>query len=470
MVSLLLKNIMYIITMGSKREMIKDGAIVVDGNRIIDIGKSEDITRKYNADDVIDAEKKIALPGFVNVHTHSGSAINRGVSDDFPNVLSTIFLPLGAQQTKEDRVKIARAALLDDVMYGTTCVGDDIYLAEEVKRLGLRGVLNLRVADANTSSPDFAEKMRYEYRPDVGIKQLKDGIELLKTWDKRSDGMITTHLGPHAPDYCSRELLDEVIQQSVNLDKDLTIHLAQSSVELQQIRSLYGVTPVEFLDSLGFFERKVYAAHCMYVTRHDLEILAKRGVKICHSPLNMARLYSIIAPLQEWLESGLTVGLCTDGASNGDMIETARASLALQRARLGQVHPHYTVSGGAPPYPMKMLEMMTVDAAKVVGLEEQIGSLEVGKKADIILIDTKKPHLTPMINPIGSIIHYGFGSDVDTSIIDGKVRMKNRVAQGIDVEKILSEAQDAGIRTYKKFQDAFSSHVKRYGMYHLDAD
>lgn len=467
MIDLLIQNAYYIITMKPGRQIIRNGAVAVDKGIIKDVGKTEDLKRKYSAEKVIEAKNSIVLPGFINVHTHSGSAINRGVCDDLPNVLSTIFLPLGGQQTKEDRLKIARAGLLDDIRFGSTCIGDDLTLAQEIVDMGLRGVLNLRVADADTTSYDYAHHLKYTYNPEIGEKQLKNGLKAIKSWDGKGDGRITCHFGPHGPDYCSKELLERTRELADKYKKRITIHLAQNAVELHQVRSLYSKTPVEFLNDIEFLGPDVYAAHCMYVTQNDIKILRETNTKICHSPLNLARLYGMVAPLIEWIDQGITVGLCTDGAGSGDMLECARAALALQRVRMGQSYPHYLISGGTPPHPMKILEMMTIEAAGVLGLENEIGSLEKGKKADIILMDVNKPHLTPMINPIGSIIHYGFGSDVSTSIIDGRIVMENGVIKNIDEEEILKRAQEAGERTYLKFQKKFSDHINKYGIYRM---
>ncbi len=416
---------------------------------------------------MIDAKDKVVLPGFVNVHTHSGAAIVRGVCDDFPDIHPTIFLPLEGQQTPEDRRKIAKAGLLDDISFGSTCIGDDLTVAEGVQQTGLRGVLNLYVRDVDIGSQDFAYQRKYVYEPEIGEKLLKEGLDAMKIWDGRENGRITCTFGPHAPDYCSKELLERMRELANKYEKRITIHLAQSPIELHQIQTLYRKSPVEFLKDIGFLGPDVYVAHCTYATGSDIEILKETDTKIIHSPLNVARLRCMATPLLEWINLGMTIGLCTDGAGSGDMLESGRAAIALQRVRAGHIYPRYLISHGAPPKPMKILEMMTIDAARVLGLEKEIGSLEVGKKADVILLDIKKPHLTPMIDPIGSLIHYAFGSDVDTSIIDGKIVMENRTIKTADTEKVLEDAQEAGERTYAKFQEKFPENIEAYGLYKM---
>ncbi len=467
MVDMLIKNAKYVVTMDAGRRIIRGGAVALDGTKIVDVGKSVDLERKYSAETVIDAKDKVVLPGFVNVHTHAGSAINRGVCDDLPNVLHTIFLPLEGQQTKEERQKIARAGLLDDVKSGTTCVGDDLRVAEDVWKIGLRGVLNMPIRDADTTSYDFAHHLRYSYKPEIGEKMVDEGLCGMRMWDGAGNGRITCHFGPHAPDYCSKELLERVRDLANKHRKRVTIHLAQNPQEVHQVQSLYSKTPVEFLRDIGFLELDIYAAHCMYLSPSDTETLKQANTRICHSPLNTVRFRGCVAPLLEWINLGMTVGLCTDGAGGGDMLEFGKAALALQRARAGQSYPLYLIRGGPPPKPMKILEMMTIDAARVLGLEKEIGSLEVGKKADVILLDIKKPHLTPMIDPIGSIIHYAFGSDVDTSIIDGKIVMANRMIRNVNEQEVLEQAQEAGERTYAKFQEKFRDHIEAYGIYKM---
>ncbi len=467
MVDMLIKNAKYVVTMDAGRRIIRGGAVALDGTKIVDVGKSVDLERKYSAETVIDAKDKVVLPGFVNVHTHAGSAINRGVCDDLPNVLHTIFLPLNAQQTKEDHQRIARAGLLDDIRFGSTCVGDDLALAGDIEKTGLRAVLNLSTRDADVSSYDFAHHLRYVYEPEIGEKLLKEGLDAMKIWDGAGNGRITCTFGPHAPDYCSKELLERVRDLANKHRKRVTIHLAQNPQEVHQVQSLYSKTPVQFLKDIGFLGPDVYAAHCTYVTLDDIEILKETDTKICHSPMNQARLHGCSAPVLKWIDDGITVGVCTNGAGSGDMLEVGRAALTLQRVRAGQSYAHYLIRGGPPPKPMKILEMMTIDAARVLGLEKEIGSLEVGKKADVILLDIKKPHLTPMIDPIGSIIHYAFGSDVDTSIIDGKIVMENTMIRNVNEQEVLEQAQEAGERTYAKFQEKFRDHIEAYGIYKM---
>jgi 5-methylthioadenosine/S-adenosylhomocysteine deaminase len=465
MADLLIKNARYLFTMNQQKRIIKDGAVAIEGNRIIDYGKTNKIENQNKSDKVIDARKKIVMPGFINVHTHSGSAINRGVCEELSNVLSTIFLPLGGKQTKEDKAKIAMAALLDDIKFGCTTIEDDLFLAEHIIETGLRGVLNVRLADADTTSHSFAQRLEYNYDISKGKNLLEKGLKEIEKWSKHP--RISCSLGPHGPDYCSKDLLLRVREEANENRLPITIHLAQTAVELHQVRTLSNQTPVEYLDEIGFLGPDVYAAHCMYTTMKDIKILKQKGVKICHSPYNMARLFGITAPLLEWLEMEIPVGICTDGAGTGDLLDAARVAMTLQRVRAGSIYPHYIISGGLPITPYKVLEMMTIDGARVLGLENEIGSIEVGKKADIILFDTLKPHLSPILDPIGSLIHYGYGSDVDTTIVEGKVIMEKRELVNIEETKILEEAQQAGERTYLNFQNDFKEHIDKYKIYKI---
>jgi 5-methylthioadenosine/S-adenosylhomocysteine deaminase len=465
MADLLIKNARYLFTMNKQKKILKNGAVAVEGNKIIDLGKTRDIEKKHQSKIIIDARNKIVMPGFINVHTHSSSAINRGLCEELSNVLSTIFLPLKGKQTEEDKVKISKAALLDDIKFGCTTVEDDLSLAENILETGLRGVLNVRISDVDTTSQAYAQQLEYNYDLKKGIGLLENGLRDIEKWRKFS--RITCSLGPHGPDYCSKELLLKIREKANEHGLPITIHLAQNAVELHQVRSLTGLTPVEYLYEIGFLGSDVYAAHCMYVTMKDIKILKQSGIKICHSPYNMARMFGITAPLLEWIDLNIPVGLCTDGAGTGDLLDTARVAMTLQRVRAGSIYPHYNVSGGMPLTPYKMLEMMTINGAHVLGLDNEVGSLEEGKKADIILFDALKPHLSPMIDPVGSLVHYGYGSDVDMSIVDGKVIMENGKLVNVEEVKVLEEAQLAGERTYLKFQEDFKEHIERYNIYTL---
>jgi len=227
-------------------------------------------------------------------------------------------------------------------------------------------------------------------------------------------------------------------------EKGITIHLGQSLTELKRIRDLYGKSPFQHLRDIGLLGADVIAAHCYHITDNDIKILKDTDTKISHNPgINSKRGWA--APLLDFLNRGITVGLGTDNFY-GDMVENMKLAIVSARIKEGQ---------GTQPTPMRVLELATIGGARALGLEQEIGSLEAGKKADIILVDLRKPHLMPIIDPVANLIHSGNGNDVETVIIDGQLVEHNGVIQTVDEESILVEAQKAADRIWQKFYDEY---------------
>ncbi len=416
MVDIILKGGI-VITMDRSRRVIEDGAIAIEGNRIVAVDKTSTISKKYSAKKTISAKGKAILPGFVNVHTHLPSLFVRGVYGVVTEGLYQILFPVKRFVHPVDMYTFGLASCLEALNFGSTCVVETYnhisQFAKAVEETGLRAVLGEQIADADY---DRLKDGVYKYLPDKGEEMFKRGIALIKEWDGKAKGRIRTILAPLAPDMCTPETYLRVKEASERYRKGVTTHLAQSTREVKQVRTLHGKTPAEHLRDLGLMSPTLSSAHCIHLTDEDLRILKNSGMGILHCP----RPYLIdgaTAPLARWMDMGIPVGLGTDNVHH-DMLQTMRAALYASRFRRGSLgeptvarHPTLT----------ELLEMATIGGAKMFGLDGEIGSIEPGKKADIITIDSLSPHLTPTADILSSLVLYANGSDVDTVIVDGRL-------------------------------------------------
>ena len=408
-------------------DIIEDGAIAIKGGEIAFVGKRESAVG-MSADKKIDAKGKVALPGLINCHTHVAMTLFRGVAEDKPLdvwLRGTIW-PLEAKLTRDDIYFGALLGCLEMLKSGTTCFADMYFhedmIARAVSESGLRAVLAEGIIEAG-------DRAR-------GEEMLNASARFAKSFNGYADGRVKTMLGPHAAYSCSQELLVKVREKALELGISVHIHLAESEELFKDYKERYGCgSEVEFLDKLEFFSGHVLAAHCINLSESDMHVLANRGVNAVYVPVANMKLGLGAARVKELLGLGVNTALGTDGpASNNtlDMFETMKFGALLQKF----VYRKPEVLSAR-----EVLEMATINGAKALGLEKSIGSLEVGKKADIILIDLSKPHLKPLHNVYASILYSARGSDVDTVIVDGKILMENRVVKTLDEHAVVEKAE-----------------------------
>ena len=403
------------------RPPITDGAIAIKGDKIVYVGKAEK-AGDIKAETRIDARGMVALPGLINCHTHVPMTLLRGIAEDQPleKWLRESIWPIEAKLTDEDVYYGTLLGCIEMIKGGTTCFADMYFhvdaMAKAIEEVGIRAAIAPGIIELGF--------------PETGIAMLEDAVKFAERWHGKAEGRIVAQLGPHAPYTCGPELLMKAKQEAERLGIFLHIHLAESVKEVKDFNEKHGKTEFEFLEEIGFLGPKVLAAHCVQLTDKDMEIISKHGVKVAYNPTSNAKLGNGIARAWELHQLGVDVGLATDGpASNNtlDMVETLRWAALLQKAKYqdSTVMPLDTV-----------LEMATIGGARVLGLEGEVGSLEPGKKADVILIDLKKPHLTPVHNVKATIVYSAKASDVDTVIIDGRLVMRNRRILTVDEEAV----------------------------------
>jgi len=407
-------------------EVIERGLLAIGDDRLIYVGKASGAPR-IRAENVIDGRGKVALPGLINCHTHVSMTLFRGVGEDqaLEQWLGETIWPLEAKLKPRDIYYGALLGCLEMIKGGTTCFADMYFredmVAKAVEEAGLRAVLAPGILEAGNE--------------ERGENLLKEGIKMAKKYHGSARGRISVNLGPHAAYTCSPDLLKRVRDAASKLGVGIHIHLAESEGMGKQTKERYGLTEGELLESIGFLGPDVLAAHCIHLTTREIELLARHGVKVVYNPVANMKLALGIARIWELMDLGVTVGLGTDGpASNNslDMLENLKIAILLQKV-------HYMDPTILPV--RRALEMATIHGAKALGLEGSTGSLEAGKKADIILINFKKPHLTPVHDPYVNIVYSAHGGDVDTVLVDGKILMENREIKTLKEEEIMQAAR-----------------------------
>lgn len=415
----------HIVTMNPQRQIFEHGSVAIEGDKIAAVGKEV----KEKADVVIDARGKVVLPGLINCHTHLSMTLLRGAADDMPLMewLETKIWPLEKNLTGEGVYAGALLGCLEMIKTGTTCFADQYFYMDHVARAveesGIRGVLSYGIIELDD--------------PKRRESELRAGEDLVKAWHGKANGRILTMFGPHAPYTCSPECLIKVKELAKKHGVGIHIHISETRDEIKQITEKYGKRPVEHLDSIEFLGPEVLAAHCVWLTEQEIKVLRERGVKPVHNPVSNMKHGSGVAPVPEMLAAGIPVALGTDGAPSNNALDMFNDMKFA--AMLNKVHK---LDPAAVPA-TSALEMATVNGAIALGLQDKLGSIEVGKKADLILVDLEKPHLTPVHNVISHLVYSAVGSDVDTTIVNGKILMRERKVLTLDEDKVLREAQKA---------------------------
>jgi len=419
---------------------IDDGAVAIDKGAIVAVGASPKITAAYHGRETIDARGTAVLPGFVNTHTHVPMVLFRGIADDrdLMDWLQHYIFPAEAKNVTAEFVKWGtRLAAAEMIRSGTTTFTDMYYfesdVAAETKRAGLRGVLgetmiDFPVADNKTWDQTVAYIRAY-----------------VKKW--QGDRLITPALAPHAPYTVSKEHLQQIRALANELHAPILIHVAETRDELKQINDKYSMTPGKYLDSIGFLGHDVVAAHCVWLNDDEIKTFAAKRVGCAHNPESNMMLASGVAPVVALRAAGVNVGLGTDGPAgsnnNLDMVEEMASAARLQK-----------VSRGDPKAlsARDVLEMATITGARVLGLDDKIGTLEAGKRADVVLIDLEQPKSQPVYAVESAIVYAASGSSVVTTICDGKILMRNG--------KMLTVNEKAAMAKAKEYRDQVVKSLK----------
>ena len=418
-----------IVTMDPQGRIIPDGAIAVRGERIVDLGPAAEIRRKYAPGRSIQAHGNLILPGLINTHNHAPMVLFRGIADDLKLMdwLQNYIFPAEAKNVSGEFVEWGTLlACLEMIRSGTTTYTDMYYfedrVADATARSGMRGVLGetilqLPVADNKT--------------PEDGLAYAE---KFIKRW--KSHPLIVPAVAPHAPYTNSGETLKACKALADKYGVPMIIHVSETQDEVSRIKERYGTTSTQWLEQLGVLGSNVLFAHAVWVTEEDMAIMKKRGVTVSHNPESNMKLASGTAPVARMLALGIPVGLGTDGAAsnnNLDMFEAMDFAAKL----------HKLVSMDPTVLPARdVVEMATIGGARALRMDKDVGSLESGKKADLILVDTGSAHALPLYNVYSQLVYDLKGSDVQTSVINGKVVMLEGRVLTLDDEAIKLKARE----------------------------
>ena len=418
-----------LVTMDAARHILEDGAIAIRGERILDIGPAPEMMKRYDARQQIAAKGKIILPGLINTHNHAPMVLFRGIADDLKlDVwLEKNIFPLESRNVTRDFVKWGTAlACLEMIRSGTTTYADMYYfedqVAEVTARAGMRGVLGETVLQyAAPDNRTTAEALAY-------------AKAFIERWKAHS--LIVPAVAPHAPYTNTAESLVACKQLADQFGVPILIHVSETQKEEKQIRGKYGMSETRWLESLNLLGPNVLFNHGVWLSPEDLAIVKKHGVGISHNPESNMKLASGTAPVPQMLELGIAVGLGTDGAASNNNLDMFEAmDFAAKLHKLTTMDP--TVLPAA-----QVLEMATIGGARALRMDREIGSLEKGKKADIIVVETDSAHAQPLFNVYSQLVYDVKGSDVGTSIINGKVVMLDRKVLTLDEQPIVQKAKE----------------------------
>jgi len=423
-----------IITLDNDLSILENGIVAVNGDRIEALLPHPEEGR-IQAKEVIDARGGLVLPGLINAHTHAAMSLFRGLADDLPLMdwLNYYIFP-AEKKMDSDFVYIGSLLACAEMILSGTTTFCDMYLfensvAQAAGRAGMRALVGEVLYDFD--SPNYGSiENGFSYTEGLILK-----------W--ADDPLVSVAVMPHSTFTCSPDLLVKANELALKHHVPLVIHLAETQAEVREVVERYGKRPAEHLKDLGILGPHCLAAHCIHLNENEIDLLADKDVKIAHNPESNMKLASGVAPIPEMIDRNLAVGLGTDGcASNNNLDMFGEMDTA---AKLHKIVMMDTTAADA----ITVLKMATINGARALGMEHLIGTLEPGKKADIIVVDTRSPHLTPLYNPYSQLVYAAMGSDVTTSIIDGKVVMKDKKLRTLDPEEIMEKAREKSFQVKK---------------------
>jgi 5-methylthioadenosine/S-adenosylhomocysteine deaminase len=419
-----------ILTLDAKRAVYDDGAIAIRGDSIVAIGPKADLQARYAPAQTIDASGKLVVPGFINGHTHVPMTLFRGLHDDVTlnDWLYKYIFPAEAKNVNEEFVRWGtRLAAAEQIRAGVTTYADMYYfedaVAEETKKAGMRGVLGETFIDF--PAPDNkseAEMLAYTER-------------FLQKW--QGDSLIQAAPAPHSIYTCSRKTLQDAAALARKYHAPILIHLAEMKKEWDDSLKQNGMSPTQYLEQVGLLGPDVVGAHCIFVDAADRKTLAARNVGCVHNPSSNMMIASGVSPVPEMRAAGIAIGLGTDGpaGSNNDLDLMEEIDLAAKLAKITKMNP-LALNAQA------VVEMATIDGARALHMEKTIGSLETGKKADVVLIGLDSPNAVPMYDPYAQLAYALKASDVETVVIGGRVVMRDHQLLTVNQAEAVAKARE----------------------------
>jgi len=424
----------YIVTMDAAGTVIQDGAIAIDDGLIIAIGSADDVNSQFNANGNLDGDNRIVMPGLINGHSHAAMTLLRGVADDLDLMdwLQNYIFPAEVEFVDNEFVRIGTELACWEMIRGGTTTFVDMYyypdmIAQVVEQCGMRAYISATVIDQR--SPDA----------ESAADSLVKGQSFVANWQGRNS-RITPIWGPHANYTLNAEQLAATRAAAQATGSPISIHLSESPFELDYSKQTYGMTSIELMESIGFFDGPTIGAHVVWPTEDEIKILAERRVGVIHNPTSNMKISSGISPVTEMLNAGVLVGLGTDGAASNndlDMWEEMRLAAFLQK--VDTMDPKALSAS-------TVLRMATSGGAEAIGLSDAVGSLEVGKRADVIQVAFDDVHFVPTYDVISHLVYVTDEQDVASVTIDGKLLMRDGEFLTIDTDRVRREAVELAAR------------------------
>jgi 5-methylthioadenosine/S-adenosylhomocysteine deaminase len=428
-----------VVTMDATARVIHPGSVAVRGASIVAVGPADQIARDYRSRETIDARDRVIMPGLINTHTHAPMVLYRGLGDDLALMdwLQKYIFPAEAKTVSPAFVRTGTdLAALEMIRSGTTTYVDMYYFEEEIaratKRAGLRGMLGQSIIEFPV--PDAKTPADALKRTEAFIREFE------------KDELITPAVAPHAVYTNDAATLTQARDLARKYNVPLLIHLAETDAETKLSLDRHKERPIAALETLGMFSARVIAAHAVWIEPGEIQLLQRRGVGVAHNPESNMKLASGTAPVPEYLNAKVAVGLGTDGAASNndlDMFEAMRQAAFLHK--LTSKDPRVVSARVA-------LDMATMGGARVIGREKQLGSLEAGKRADLIVVRMDRPRQTPMYDPVSHLVYATRGDDVDTTIVNGRILMRDGKVRSLDEAQVLQAARAAATEVRKAVQ------------------
>jgi 5-methylthioadenosine/S-adenosylhomocysteine deaminase len=425
-----------ILTMDDRGAVIQDGAVAVHGTDIVAVGERKDVEARFRGREVIDADRCLVMPGLINCHTHAAMTCFRGIADDLSLMdwLNNYIFPAEAKNVDRELAYWGSMLACAEMIKSGTTTFCDMYIFEDetamaAHRAGMRCLLGEVLFDF--PSPNFKT-------PKEGLQYTRT---LLEKW--ADDPLVNIFVEPHALYTCSPELLRESKSLADRYAVPVGMHFLETRSELEELSEKFGRKPVRLLDDLGLLDERFIAFHGVWMDDEDMKVFAKRNCKVVHQPESNMKLASGVAPIPDMLSAGITVGLGTDGcASNNNLDMLQEMDTAAKLHKVHRLDP--TVMDART-----VVDLATRMGARVLGMERLVGILRPGMKADIVIIDLDRPHLTPIYHEHSHIVYAATGADVETVLINGNVVMRNRELLTIDEEQVMARVREIARRIRK---------------------
>lgn len=442
--------------------MREDVALAVVGDRIAAIGPTDEVLRAHPRAAVYDGRGKALLPGLINCHAHLAQTLARGFNEDFgfPNSYRLAVQPTSLI-SREENALMAVVGAIEAIRTGSTTVVENVggtaSTAAELVKTGLRWVFAESATDRVGGSPMSPEILARGEAPQFSAQMRNEGLQriadLHSAWHGRDEGRVRVFPAAALAENSSPELLQAVRAFADRHELPYTIHLSQSRAEVDYMRRHHGMTPPAFLQAHGFLGPRLFAAHCRYVDDADIALLGRTGTIVSHQP-GMAGNRGVIPPIPALRAAGCTIAMGTDNNTT-DLFEAMRIGLVTERVRRDDAFP------GTLPQPEDILADATLGSARAVGLPESLGALEVGRKADLLVLDTRRAHLVPAVRILSAWMHNGQPGDIESVMIDGRFVMRDRRVLTVDEPAILAEAEKVGRRVWAEVQKGGAIRIPR---------